>query len=63
MNSGPNRVNSKFIRYESPGPISLINLYESEGRLKSNLLEHHDYEVLPSDVWKYLVECYGRDDN
>ena len=61
-NSGIKKFKSICKRYEPPGPISLVNLYESGGRLKNNLMEHHDYEVLPSDAWDYLVYCYGRGD-
>ena len=27
--------------------------------LREDLMEHHDYEAVPPEVWKYLVAWYG----
>ena len=29
--------------------------------LKPNLIEHHDYEALPQEVWKYILAWYSAD--
>jgi hypothetical protein len=30
-------------------------------RLKRDLVEHHDYEAVSSEIWKYLSAWYGYD--
>lgn len=32
---------------------------ELKGALKANLVEHHDYVLVPEDMWRHLTEWYG----
>ena len=31
----------------------------SSNELRQDLMEHHDYEAVPPDVWHYLTKWYG----
>lgn len=42
-----------------PGPISQSNLYSNGQHLRSNLIEHHDFEVVSLDLWRHLVAWYS----
>ena len=42
-----------------PGPISHSNLYSYGQHLRSNLIEHHDFEVVPLDLWRHFVAWYS----
>ena len=51
--------------YERPGSIENENLLESEinyrNELKSTIVEHFDYEVVPHSVWLHLYSWYSAD--
>lgn len=48
--------------YKRPGNISnkvlVDSRYEDQVTLKSDLMEHHDFETLPHQAWKYLTSWY-----
>ena len=45
---------------ERPPAINNSDLEgELKGALKANLVEHHDYVLVPVDMWKLLVDWYG----
>jgi len=51
-----------LINYLRPGPISNLSLKYKIGNefvLRKDMIEHHDYEVIPSELWHQLVQWYG----
>ena len=56
-------VESGTPRYERPGPIENACLLQAENSmlLKANLIEHHDFEALPAEVWRFALAWYQAD--
>lgn len=54
--------NSLQIFYSKPGQIINLPLLKLPSlKLKHNLVEHFDYQVVSADSWKYLSNWYGFD--
>jgi hypothetical protein len=57
--------------HNRPGKINLSHLFafnKETGRLSTNtlagnLMQHHDYEVISLELWRYLVAWYGIKDS
>lgn len=56
-----------FIDYKRPGKIINRKLVEENSmqyfttglyQIKAGLIEHHDYEAVSQDIWKYLSSWY-----
>jgi hypothetical protein len=48
--------------YEKPKMIKNESLFDGNtNRLKHDIVEHFDYQVVTEDVWKYLVSWYDCD--
>lgn len=58
-----NDFTKKRTAYKSPGPIINAPLLRGSAGdfLKSSLVEHHDYEAIPEEVWVYIVRWYNCD--
>ncbi|XP_067933232.1 ubiquitin carboxyl-terminal hydrolase 4-like [Watersipora subatra] len=44
---------------DTPGPIDNSELLTSSGVLKENLIESINFTVIPENIWKMLLKCYG----
>ena len=46
-----------------PSELSVATLLQQTGPfagdLRQDLIEHHDYEAVPPEVWRYLTKWYG----
>ena len=51
--------------HNRPGKIDLTHLYAhgNSHELADNLMQHHDYDVVSVELWRYLVSWYGLKDN
>lgn len=53
----------KKVNYRYPGMIVNQNLLRGKdsGCLKQSLIEHHDFEAVSAEIWKYLYSWYSCD--
>ena len=57
------RTSNNLNLYSRPGPIENHDLLQKRNclLLKNNLIEHHDYVALPSEIWKHIYQWYSSD--
>ncbi|KAI6656629.1 serine/threonine-protein kinase kinY-like [Oopsacas minuta] len=44
---------------ESPGPVDNLDLLNTNGILKKNLVQNVDYKLVPESAWRLLLEKFG----